>query len=169
MGAPKGNQFWKFRTKHGRNKVFEDPDVLWEECVKYFEWCQDNPLEEEKVFHASGEITRTTVSKMRAMTLAGLCFYLKISETTWANRRKEDDFLWVTHEAEQTIYNQKFTGAAADLLNANIIARDLGLADKKELEHKGDAFKGVTDDEIDNKIKEKFAKLNADSNQNTGE
>ena len=28
--------------------------------------------------------------------------------------------------------NQKFMGAAADLLNANIISRDLGLADKKD-------------------------------------
>ena len=28
---------------------------------------------------------------------------------------------------------QKFAGAAADLLNANIIARDLGLADKQDL------------------------------------
>ena len=33
----------------------------------------------------------------------------------------------------ETAYNQKFTGAAADLLNANIIARDLGLSDKKEM------------------------------------
>ena len=30
------------------------------------------------------------------------------------------------------IYEQKFTGAAAGLLNPNIIARDLGLADKTD-------------------------------------
>lgn len=133
MSAPKGNQFWKFRTKHGRDKIFDDPKVLWDECVKYFEWCEENPLQEEKVFHASGEITRTTVAKIRAMTIHGLCFYLKISNETWANYRKNKDFFGVIHEAEQTIYNQKFAGAAADLLNANIIARDLGLSDKKEL------------------------------------
>ena len=34
---------------------------------------------------------------------------------------------------KQIIKTQKFEGAAAELLNANIIARDLGLADKKEL------------------------------------
>ena len=28
---------------------------------------------------------------------------------------------------------QKFTGASANMLNANIIARDLGLTDKKDL------------------------------------
>ena len=37
------------------------------------------------------------------------------------------------------IRTQKFEGASAGLLNANIIARDLGLSDKTELEH------GVTD------------------------
>lgn len=34
---------------------------------------------------------------------------------------------------EQIIRQQKFEGAAAELLNPNIIARDLGLADKKVL------------------------------------
>ena len=38
---------------------------------------------------------------------------------------------------EEIIYNQKFTGAAADLLNPNIIARELGLADKQQNEHTG--------------------------------
>ena len=127
-----GNQFWKFRTRHGPKKIFSDPVVLWGECAKYFQWCQDNPLLEDKVFHASGEITRTTVSKMRAMTIAGLCFYLKISFETWQNYKKDKDLSDVIREAEQVIYDQKFSGAAADLLNANIIARDLGLADKKD-------------------------------------
>ena len=33
---------------------------------------------------------------------------------------------------EQIIRTQKFEGAAAELLNPNIIARDLGLADRSE-------------------------------------
>ncbi|EOI7007498.1 terminase small subunit [Salmonella enterica subsp. enterica serovar Kentucky] len=36
----------------------------------------------------------------------------------------DEDFCGVTTRAEQVIYDQKFSGAAADLLNANIIARD---------------------------------------------
>jgi hypothetical protein len=38
--------------------------------------------------------------------------------------------------AESVIYTQKFTGAAANLLNANLVARELGLADKTELQGK---------------------------------
>ena len=43
------------------------------------------------------------------------------------------DFSEVCADAERVIYQQKFQGAAADQLNPAIIARDLGLADKKEV------------------------------------
>lgn len=35
------------------------------------------------------------------------------------------------------MYAQKFEGASVGAFNANIIARDLGLIDKKEVEHAG--------------------------------
>jgi hypothetical protein len=46
------------------------------------------------------------------------------------------------------IYEQKFTGAAADLLNPNIIARDLGLADKQDHQSSDGTMtpQGVSDD-----------------------
>jgi hypothetical protein len=93
---------------------------------------EDNPLWEDKVTQYQGEPVSMPVSKMRAMTISGMCTFLDISKDTWANYRKKEDFLAVTKRAEDIIYDQKFSGAAADLLNANIIARDLGLADKKE-------------------------------------
>ena len=34
---------------------------------------------------------------------------------------------------EEVIYTQKFEGAAGNMMNANFLARDLGLADKSEL------------------------------------
>ena len=67
------------------------------------------------------------------MTIAGMCLYIDICESTWANYREKKDFLVVITRAERYIYDQKFSGASADMLNANIIARDLGLTDKKEI------------------------------------
>lgn len=134
--APKGNTYWTFRDSHGRDPIYEDPETLWEDCKEYFEWARSNPLKEEKVFHNSGEVTRTEISKMRAMTLKGLCLYLGISQDTWRNYREKEDFFEVTTRAEAIIYSQKFEGAAADLLNSNIIARDLGLKDKQDIDLK---------------------------------
>ena len=132
-----GNQFWKMRETHGRNPIFETPEQLWVAACEYFQWVENNPLLEEKIFHAQGIITKDTVTKMRAMTIGGLCIFLDIDRTTWENYRNNQDFFRITKEVEEIIYNQKFTGAAADLLNSNIIARELGLADKQQNEHTG--------------------------------
>jgi hypothetical protein len=132
MAFAKGNEFWKVRSSHGRAPIFKTPAQLWKASVEYFEWSAANPLKEEKLFHNQGEITRTELSKMRAMTIAGLCIFLDINKSTWFEYAKKDGFSNVTSTVDDIIRTQKFTGAAADLLNANIIARDLGLADKRE-------------------------------------
>lgn len=146
MAAPKGNQFWKIRSKHGRDKLFETPELLYEAACEYFQWCDKHPLKEQKAFSYQGKITRTTLNKMRAYTLKGLCLYLKCSESYFrafkstADENKDEDFLTVIEEIENIIYTQKFEGAAADLLNSNIIARELGLADKYDHSNNGGSF-----------------------------
>ena len=143
MAAPKGNQFWKLRSKHGRDKLFTTPELLWEAACEYFEWCENNPLSEERLFAYQGDITRDIIGKMRAMTLSQLCFYLNCNEAYFrqfkaALDKNEKDFSTVIHDIETTIYNQKFQGAASELLNSNIIARDLGLSDSQKHEHSGE-------------------------------
>lgn len=132
MAAPKGNKFWMQRSSHGRKPAFENPEQLWDAACEYFEWVHDNPLYERKVFNYQGEIISTDVPKMRAMTEAGLCFFLDIGTSTLLDYKSKEDFSGVISKIEQVIFTQKFEGAAADQLNANIISRELGLADKKE-------------------------------------
>ena len=50
MAAPKGNSFWKQRTKHGRDKIFANADLMWEAACEYFQWVEDNPLNEAIVY-----------------------------------------------------------------------------------------------------------------------
>lgn len=133
-----GNQFWKMRAKHGRDTLFATPEDLWTAACEYFQWVEDNPLQETKVFQHQGAIVTEKVPIMRAMTLRALCFYLNCDESYFRKFKStitEDkkDFFTVIANIETVIYNQKFEGAAGNLLNANIISRDLGLADKKEV------------------------------------
>ena len=128
-----GNQFWKARTSVGRPRLFESDEALWEACCEYFQWVDENPLHEMKAFSYQGEVVQEPVAKMRAMTIDGLCLFLDIAVSTWYEWRSVDDFSEVVAKAESVIRSQKFAGAAADLLNANIIARDLGLTDKTEV------------------------------------
>lgn len=133
MAAPKGNQFWKARSSHGRNPIFDTPERLWESCCEYFDWVEQNPLLEDKAFAYQGSVTHEPISKMRAMTIAGLCIFLDISQQAWGEYRTREGFGEVTSRVDSIIRTQKFAGAAADLLNPNIIARDLGLVERNEL------------------------------------
>ncbi len=169
MSAPVGNQFWKLRAKHGRDKLFATPELLWDAACEYFQWCEDNPLYEMRGFAYRGVVTKEDFPKMRAMTLSQLCFYLNCSESYFRAFKSlrsalkdeeltqiDKDFLTVIREIETIIYNQKFQGASADLLNANIIARDLGLTDRSEtkVDFNGEVRINVTSDKNAKKLKE---------------
>ncbi len=119
-------------TKGRRPPAFGSPEEMWERAKEYFKWCEDNALEEGKIFNNQGEIVSGEIPHMRAMTQAGLCIFLNIGARTYADYKKKPEFSQVTLLIEQVMYEQKFSGAAAGLLKENIIARDLGLADKKE-------------------------------------
>jgi hypothetical protein len=132
MSAPLGNRFWEARSTHGRAPIFASPDALWSACTEYFDWVETNPLYETRAFGSKDGPQTIQIPKMRAMTIAGLCIFLDISRQAWSEYRERQGFGDVTSRVDETIRTQKFEGASAELLNANIIARDLGLADKSE-------------------------------------
>lgn len=154
MAAPKGNQFWKIRAKHGRDAIFTEAEVLRKEVDSYFEWCQKNPFKEQviqkiKVDRYREEIKKVDVNKPRPFTLIGLCLYLGVNTRYFEEfrklvygktRGKYKDFPAVLTYIEETIRDQKYTGAASGFFNASIVARDLGLADKTDSkqEHSGE-------------------------------
>ena len=139
MAATKGNQFWKARAKHGRDKIFKTPELMLDAAFDYFQWVEDNPLTKAIIYQ--GEVSENPEKLMRAMTIKGLCIYWGVN-TQYLNDfiggldledETSNDFSSVINTIKEIIETQKFEGASAGLLNPNIIARDLGLTDKKEL------------------------------------
>lgn len=147
-------RFWEEKHPGGRERIFDSPETFWKAACGYFEWAEDNPLQESKVFQYQGEIVEASIPKMRAMTLEGLCLYLGISLSTWYVYNKREEYLQVCVKIMTVLREQKFTGAAADLLNPAIIARDLGLKDKQELQH-GE----VESDQFEEQIKKASERL----------
>lgn len=130
MGAPKGNQFWKLRSKHGRDKLFATPQLMWEAACEYFEWCEKNPIKDPRSFGQR--------KVQRPYTLQGLCFYLGCNTAYFRTFKAqlaegEKDFNTIIQDIEETIYRQKFENAAIGVYKENIIARDLGLTDKSDI------------------------------------
>lgn len=139
MGAPKGNKFWKARATHGRGKIFKTPASMLNAAYEYFDWVYENPLEKAIVYQ--GGVSECTEKLMRAMTIKGLCIFWGVNgqylndfvKGLDLSNKKGKDFSIVIDTIYEIIETQKFEGASAGLLNPNIIARDLGLTDKKEL------------------------------------
>jgi len=132
MAAPRGNQYYLLRSKDGRDKIFSVPDDLAEACNEYFNWAIKTPMKEEQIVKLKDTYKRVKVNKMRPFTLEGLCNFIDISLDAFKNYEKRKDFIGVTTRIRQIIDNQQLEGAAAGFLNPNIIARKLGLADKKD-------------------------------------
>jgi hypothetical protein len=97
------------------------------------------------------QIEMAEIPHKQPFTLHGLCLYMDVATSYFRNfknseRGKEQGYASVIEKIEETIYNQKFSGAACGFFNANIIARDLGLSDKSEnrTEHSGSVgFTGI--------------------------
>jgi len=103
-------------------------------ATEYFQWCDDHPLLEEDVAVYQGDVTRFDKKKVRPYTLRGLAIYLNIGIGRLERYRTDvADFGAAMELIDQVIYTQKFEHAAVGLMNASLISRDLGLADKQEL------------------------------------
>ena len=143
MGATIGNQFWKARAKHGRDKIFKTPKAMEEAAHDYFQWVEDNPLGKAIVYQ--GDVSEKPENLMRAMTVKGLCIYWGVNTNYLTDfidnlnleKPQDRDFSRVIKTIREIIDTQKFEGASAGLLNPNIIARDLGLTDKQASEITG--------------------------------
>lgn len=138
MGAPKGNQYYKLRSKDGRDRKFKTPEELTEAINEYFQFIEENPFLEDNLFAFQGAVTHDNAKKMRPMTVEGLCNYIDIAVSTFHDYGKLKDFSNIITRAKQIIDVQQFEGAASGFLNPNIIARKLGLADKTDVTSQGE-------------------------------
>lgn len=165
MAAPAGNQFWKLRSKHGRDKLFATPELLWDAACEYFQWCDENPWTTRKATQKSIPVRKKVGKKIqtvmeeqtqrevtptqRPYTLTGLCIYLGASSMYWYSFKSEckekgaKDFLCIIARVEETIETQQLEGACVGAFNANIVARKLGLIDKQNHELSGEVSTGL--------------------------
>lgn len=139
--ASLGNEWYKLRSKHGRDKLFASPQLLWEAACEYFDLVDKTPWHQSKAMSVSNgsnsgsQIILKKVPVKQPYTMQGLCRYLDCDTSYFrvfkaTNKNKSEDFLTVIAKIEETVYEQKFSGAASGFFNNNIIARDLGLVDK---------------------------------------
>lgn len=133
MGATKGNQWWKLRNKHGRDRIIQDPEKLLESAYEYFEITSERKwTKKDWVGKDAFEVTRENETPF---TKSGLLLYLDIDSWRTIESLKDvsKDFLQVVTHIEKIIFTQKVEGASVGAFNASIVSRELGLADAQEV------------------------------------
>lgn len=135
MAAPKGNNYWEFRNKHGRDFKYT-PEDLWDEAVNYFNWISAKAWNKKEAIK-SGDLAGSTmdVPIQTPMSIQSFCLFADIDDNTFLRYEKEkgyEDFWEVTTRIKNIIESNQFEGATVGVYNPNIIARKLGLTEKVE-------------------------------------
>ena len=113
------------RSKHGRDKLFSTPELLWEAACEYFQWCDENPWLSKKAVQKTVPVKRKKGKKVetvneqqvqqevsptsRPYSLTGFCIYVGASSKWWSTFRTEcknkndEDFLEVIARVEETL------------------------------------------------------------------
>lgn len=138
MAAPKKNEYYKRREKDGRELIFATPEDLLAKAYEYFDWCKENPFYKREVIKSgilAGQIIDIPVD--RPYTIEGMCVYAEISVSTFYNYEEREDFLQVVTHVREVIRQNQLEGAMVEAYSPNIVARLLGLSDKRELTGEG--------------------------------
>ncbi len=126
--APIGNQYWKTRNSHGKEKIFDNPETLWNLALDYFDWCIENPLCKLVYFRHRGEMIEVETEVLRPFSVTGLCIHLGISRQTFLNYSKKEvyrDYFEVCELIRDVIFDYNLSGALVRLIKPCVVAREL--------------------------------------------
>jgi len=119
----------------GRDRFYSEPQEMWTDAVLYFEWAssEEASVDEHKIFNSATGPSHTNIDHARPFTIREYCLYVGISQDTWQRYKKRPEYKDVTEAIKDIIYSQKFAGAAVNIYNMQIIARDLGLVERSDV------------------------------------
>lgn len=132
---------WKERKKTGRPKALKSPEELWSYACDYFETVDNNPWFKQD-FVRGGEYAgaHVNLTTMRPYTWEGFEDYLfkkgiiqDLDDYRCNLDGRYAEFKGTVRAIGKIIFDRNLTGAAANFFNANIIARQLGMADRSDL------------------------------------
>ena len=153
-----GNQLWKLRTKHGRDRLFGDAAVLWDEACKYFDWADRHPREKTELVKYKGEASEAEVPLGRMYSMHELTVYLGVSGSYFRTAKgelrekiekgkataAEVELLETIERIEGVIQADQISGAAVGIYAPQLVSRLNGLSDNVNVSNSGEAVVRVT-------------------------
>ena len=129
------------------------PEELWAVATAYFRFCvarDIHTMEYRSVSigqNSGSEIEEIEKPNPRPFTYAGFHVYSGLSRAALDEiAERSDEYAFVVSRIGAVMHAQKFEFATAGAMNANLIARDLGLSEKTD--HRSNVTMKVTVEEI---------------------
>lgn len=130
--------------RHARIGVpkYSTPNELWDDALRYFEWCDNNPVDgsvivtrykkEKRGGHKELKMQDMQNNVDRPYTIFGLCAFTGI--TDWPNFKiynmEREGFRDVIRTIENVIASQQIDGALTGLFRENLASRLNGIAER---------------------------------------
>ena len=137
MPAPKGNRYGVDLESFVKPKSYQ-PQEWAQKFIDYLEVRQGkvwNKKECIKSGDSAGTVFDVPISL--PLTIESFCVFANVSMQTFSNYEKKEgyeDYFGVTTRIRTVIEAEQLEGAVIGAYNPNIVARKLGLADKREEE-----------------------------------
>lgn len=124
-----GNQFWRYATNSGRDRIIESPEQLWKMAMEYFQMCDANPLLE--VDYRGKDAVEVVLPKKKPYQKNEFALFCGVSRWQTIDRYKDysPEFCDTITRIEGIIWAQNFDGAAAGFFKEGLMIRNLGLTD----------------------------------------
>ena len=125
----------------GKKKYIETPEKLWELFEDYVRNESQNPLFKREYVGKDGIPVETPLAT--PITFEGFECYLAdmgiindLGDYSKNDDGRYSDYAPIIARIRNNCFVNNFKGAAVGLFNANLIARKLGIADRKEIDDK---------------------------------
>lgn len=130
--------FVEFHPKLGRPPVYTPEELL----IKFAEYIEDrkqHPIVETEKVRRKFKSTTNSEEKEKAhahpLSIGDFCIYLGRCRNWW--NELSEDFVGVKGYIRDYVETYQLKGATVGIFHPNIVARALGLADKKEISGEG--------------------------------
>lgn len=122
----------------GRHKNIETPEILWELFCDYVKHEKENPWLKVEYVGRDGDQVKTPLQV--PITFEGFECYVAdqdiiqdLSHYSANTDGAYDEFRTIITRIRNNCFSQNYKGAAVGLFNANLVAKKLGLVDKKDI------------------------------------
>lgn len=132
-GLQRTKNHWEELFVEGIIGAGQTAEDLWKAAIKYFKWCDDNPIYRSEMLRSgkdAGKILQLPIQ--RPYNVSALCLRIGISQAYLydaAQSQEQNDYYFVANQILQICYAQRLEGALVGIYNPIIAGKELGLGD----------------------------------------